>query len=380
MDKFAEMRNQFPCLKTCAYFDSSSIGLISVNNYQAITQHLHDRMYYGMTGLEYTKNWNFTEHLRPKVAKMLNGDENGVFFGSNSSDIINVLTTGLDLKNKNVVTSGCAFPSLSYSWLNQQCSDFEVRMVQPHNGVISIDEIEQQMDENTIAVSVPMVEHSSGFRYDMYKLGQLCKERNAFFAVDATQCLGALVVDVEKMQIDFLTSSTYKWMTNVFGLGIGYVSSRLQKSLKQQYAGWASTQNRTDHTQIDLKFAKGARRYELGGLNWLGLKSLEQSLLHYFTLGPKAVETHVLELTKYLKESIQKVPGAEWMYDFPAVNLSQINFIRCPESWGLTTENLQAKGVRVNASCPTAIRVGIHYFNNQADVDKLINVLLQCSK
>lgn len=68
------------------------------------------------------------------------------------------------------------------------------------------------------------------------------------------------------------------------------------------------------------------------------------------------------------------------MYDFPAVNLSQINFIRCPESWGLTTENLQAKGVRVNASCPTAIRVGIHYFNNQADVDKLINVLLQCSK
>lgn len=377
MNKFEKVRQKFPCLKTCAYLDSSSIGLLSIDNYESIQKHLMDRMYQGMTGNEYLENWNFAENLRPQIAEMIHGDSDGVFFGSNSSDIINVLTTGLEVRGKNVVTSGFAFPSLNYSWMNQAGHGLDVRMIQPMDGGITMNMIERAVDENTIAIAVPMVEHATGYRYDMEELGDYCNKHDIFFATDTTQSMGVMQIDVERMHIDFMAASTYKWMTNVFGLGVGYAGEKLRSRLKQQYAGWASTVNRTNHINPELVFEKGARRYELGGLNWPGLKSLEQSVLLYLKLGGKEIEDYVLELTGYLKTKIKDVENVEMLFDYPKYSQSQIHFLRFPEQWKLTTELLQQKGIRVNVNSKNTLRAGIHYFNNKKDIDKLIDVLNQ---
>ncbi|MEA1940025.1 MAG: aminotransferase class V-fold PLP-dependent enzyme [Candidatus Caldatribacteriota bacterium] len=68
------------------------------------------------------------------------------------------------------------------------------------------------MDEQKLAVSVCSFEPSSGFRCDLHKLGEVCKERNVNFAIDTTQSLGAMELGVREMNIDVMVASSYKWI------------------------------------------------------------------------------------------------------------------------------------------------------------------------
>lgn len=372
MQKFQHIRDKFPCLKQYAYFDTSSVGLISTDSYNIIKKHLQERVHFGMSGIAYFENWNFVESTREKVASLLNSNIDEVFFGLNSSDIINVLATGLQIKaSENVVTSGLAFPSLTYSWMNQKKN--ETRIVEHENGAISLDSINKNVDKNTKIISVAMVEHSSGFKHDLKLLGKYCKDNNIFLAVDTTQALGALKVDVKEMNIDFITSSTYKWLSNVFGLGIGYVSERLQSEIHQQYAGWSSFKNKTDYQNISLEFDKGARRYELGGLNFLAIKSLSEFLDMYDELGADDIEKQIITIRNYLDLNISRRKYIRKMYDFKSENLSHIIYLKLPKEFNLSVSKLQEKGIRVNVLKDGVIRVGIHFFNNHEDVDKMFS-------
>lgn len=372
MDKFEKIRENYPALKTYTYFDSSSIGLISTKNYDKIINHLNHRYNNGMDGAGYLKNWDYTNSLRKPVAKMINADASEIFFGENSSSIMNVLTSGLNFnEGSNIITSNLSFPSVPYSWMNQSKKGLETRFVKAKNGMISFESIKELVDDKTVAISLCLVEHSSGFKHDLSKIGKLCREKGIILAVDTTQCLGVLEIDVKKMNIDFLASSTYKWLTNLFGLGIGYISNELQKKINQIYAGWASTVNRTDYNNYELKFLNSAQKYEMGGLNWIALKSLDASVQTYLELGKKDIEKQVFNTVNYLFEKISQTPYIEATYRFPDNNMSHIIFINFPEYWKLNNDILCKNKIRANVSSKNSIRIGIHFFNNKNDTDKL---------
>jgi selenocysteine lyase/cysteine desulfurase len=45
-----------------------------------------------------------------------------------------------------------------------------------------------------------------------------------------------------------------------------------------------------------------------------------------------------------------------------------------PAEWGMSDDILEANGIRAHMA-GTAVRVALHYFNNKADVDRLITFL-----
>lgn len=106
----------------------------------------------------------------------------------------------------------------------------------------------------------------------MLTIGRFCREKDIFFVVDATQFIGALEVDVKEMNIDFLAVSSYKWLNNVFGTGFGYASKKDHREdrTSNTWDGSGNT-NRMDHSAFKLDLAGGARRYETGGCNWIGV-------------------------------------------------------------------------------------------------------------
>jgi selenocysteine lyase/cysteine desulfurase len=58
-----------------------------------------------------------------------------------------------------------------------------------------------------------------GFRTDIDQLGQACRERDAFFVVDAAQSCGILNTDVAAPNIAALAVSSQKGLLGLYGMG-----------------------------------------------------------------------------------------------------------------------------------------------------------------
>ena len=370
--RFTEVRSKYPVLQKYAYLDTATTGLISEESFKSMSGFLENRYLEGMDIPDYQANWKFADDARTLVAGAINGEEDEVFYGDNCSAILNVFSTGMKpSEGSNVITTDLSFPSTPYTWMNQAGKGIETRIAKSTGGQVLYETLMELVDDKTFALSLCAVENTTGFRHDLKRIGNFCREKNIYLAVDATQCIGALEIDVKAMNIDFLAVSSYKWLNNVFGIGFGYVSRELIKKIDQQYAGWVGNKDRFDHSRIHFDLSDSARRYEMGGLNWIGIHGMKEALKNYLTLGKKETESYILDLTRYLYGKVEGSRQIGIVGPFQEDNRSGISYVKYPPEWKLNDGILRENGIRAHVASGNEIRVSVHFYNNTSDIDRL---------
>lgn len=377
IDKFQLERRHYPVLEHYAYLDSSTTGAIPQYACDAMCAYLRERTELGMDIQTYHEQWEFADLVRDEIAQIL-GAEGGhtIAYGQNSSTLFNLFCNGLNLqKGDNVVLYETAFPAMTYQWLNlEQTLGIELRVAKAENGQITPDALFALADEHTKALTVCHVDSGTGYRHDLKTIGKWCREHQIPFGVDATQSCGAMKIDVQDMKIDFLTSSAYKWLQGVQGLGFAYISPSFMPSLIQTEMGWANVKDRINGGPFDLDISQTACRFENGGLPAPGLYGLTEVLHTYMRLGADDIQNHILDLSEYLHQRVKEVPSLSMAFEYDREHSSSLNFIELPKGLELTDRILRDAGIRAKVGS-ARMRVGIHYFNNKCDIDRLVDFL-----
>lgn len=377
IDKFQLERRHYPVLEHYAYLDSSTTGAIPQYACDAMCAYLRERTELGMDIQTYHEQWEFADLVRDEIAQIL-GAEGGhtIAYGQNSSTLFNLFCNGLNLqKGDNVILYETAFPAMTYQWLNlEQTLGIELRVAKAENGQITPDALFALADEHTKALTVCHVDSGTGYRHDLKTIGKWCREHQIPFGVDATQSCGAMKIDVQDMKIDFLTSSAYKWLQGVQGLGFAYISPSFMPLLIQTEMGWANVKDRINGGPFDLDISQTACRFENGGLPAPGLYGLTEVLHTYMRLGADDIQNHILDLSEYLHQRVKEIPGLSMAFEYDRDHSSSLNFIELPKELELTDRILRDAGIRAKVGS-AKMRVGIHYFNNKCDIDRLVDFL-----
>lgn len=390
--KFRSEREHFSVAKKAAYFDTPTFGLIPDYVHEATRKTQDYRYETGDYSFLDTSQYEMIDKSRETFARLLNGSASDVAFGLSASQMFSILSAGLPIKpGDNVVVTDNSFVTIPYAFQCREQDGLEIKYAKTSDGGISPDELCNYADSNTRVIAVNHVEGSSGFRMQMEKIGSFCKERGIYLAVDSSQSAGAMTIDVERMNISFLVGTDYKWLCHYRGFGFAYVSPALRKHLIQRSAGWASELERFNPSKMRLDLHPDARRYEMGGLHNSGVYCVRLVIEHYLKLGKEDVQNHILNLVEYCYQKADDCPYTKLAYRFAPENRSGIVVLHVPGKYKLSTQQLKKRGViapvnggfqseRRATSSDYSIRMGLHYYNNKEDIDKMFAAIEDCCR
>lgn len=151
------------------------------------------------------------------IANILKVDEKEILFTSGGTESNNTALIGSALANKRsgnkIITTSIEHPSIKAPAKFLEEQGFEVVLLPvDKDGIVDMDALKKEMDENTILVSVMHVNNEIGSIQDVAAIGEYVKSVNpkVVFHVDAIQSFGKLDIKPKKMNIDLLSVSGHK--------------------------------------------------------------------------------------------------------------------------------------------------------------------------
>jgi cysteine desulfurase / selenocysteine lyase len=371
--KIIEVRELFPHLKHGKiYFNHASTGPMSERVKNKLTKLIDDRS--GDKIDDYKEFIKISEETKNFLSELINCKSTEIAFLDNTSNGINLLAQGLNLtKGDRILLNDIEFPANVYPFLNLQKNGIEIDFIKSHNGIVSAEDIINSVRDNTKLISISFVQFLSGYKVDLEKIGKYCKENGIIFSVDAIQGLGALLLDVKRCNIDFISCGTQKWLLGLQGMGFIFVSEDLQDKLEPKYVGWLSVKNAWNLLDYDLNLRKSAEKYQNGTVSTFGVYALSASLQLLKEFGFQNVERRVVENSVYFINQLINIGYEPILKNLSEENLSGIVSIKNENSKEVF-EELEKKNVSA-AFREGIVRFSPHFYNTKEEIDMVATKL-----
>lgn len=155
------------------------------------------------------------DEARHVIAQSINANDDEIIFTSGGTESNNTAITQVALRNrklgKRVITTKIEHPSVLKPMAHLEEMGFDVVYLDVNeDGVISLDQFKEALNDQTILVSIMMGNNEVGSRMPIHEIGEILKDHQAVFHTDAVQAYGLLDIDVKRDHIDLLSTSAHK--------------------------------------------------------------------------------------------------------------------------------------------------------------------------
>lgn len=308
-----------------------------------------------------------------RAASMLGARDDTVALLGNSTEALNLLGNSIRWKpGDEVLTTDLEFSSGVVCWLRLKEQGVRLVVLPSRQGKVELADLTSRLGPQTRVVMLSQVSYKTGTQLPFLReLAQEAHRAGALLVVDATQALGRVPVSVEG--VDFLMASSYKWLLGLHGVGVVYCAPDLAAQLKPGAAGWYSIQDVFAPDRFERFLLKsGASRFVGGAPNFPSIYVLRDSLKFLLQVGVERLDAHLRPLVKKASSGIQALGYDLLSPEDPRFSSGIVSFSPGePEAVG---KALRDAGVVVWAG-DGRVRVSIHLYNDEQDVDALLATL-----
>lgn len=270
-----------------------------------------------------------------------------VAIGHQVSPMVGVIAASLPCRARVLAVEG-DFTSLLFPLLAAGC---DVR-------TIPLERLADAVDGRTDLVAVSAVQSADGRLADLDAICAAAAGHDALTLVDATQACGWLPLDAGRFSV--MVTGGYKWLCHPRGTAFMMIAPELRDRIVPLAAGWYGGEHPWDSCYgTPLRLAGDARRFDVSPA-WLSWHAAAVTLELFEAVGLGRIHEHNLALANRLRTGLGLKPT-----NSPIVSLNTAK---------KTAQRLASAGVKA-AIRANRLRLSCHLYNNEADVDRTLEVL-----
>ncbi|MBT4486798.1 MAG: aminotransferase class V-fold PLP-dependent enzyme [Rhodospirillaceae bacterium] len=323
------------------------------------------------------------------IAAMLNCGTDEVAVVENATVAWDMAFYGFPLSAGDVVLTAVSEYASNYIAFLQRVErdGIEVRVVPNDNhGQTDPAALARMIDDRGKLIAITHAPTNGGLINPAAAIDQVARKAGGPYLLDACQSAGQVPLDVQAIGCDMLSATGRKYLRGPRGTGFLYVRSNMLDRLNPPFldlhsASWSAPDR--------YEMAPNARRFE----NWenyvAGKIGLGVAVDYALDIGLDAIAQRVQDLANDLRLRMAALPGVA-VHDLGVEKSGIISFTlldRDPE--GVATA-LAAAGINTSTSSnratlidmeqrgiPIMNRLGLHYYNTEAELDQFMDTLVR---
>ena len=249
------------------------------------------------------------------------------------------------------------------------------------SGELDIHALERMIDERVKLIAITWVPTNGGLVNPATAIGKIARVHGIPYLLDACQAVGQMEVDVEAIDCDMLSATGRKFLRGPRGTGFLYVRRRLLQQLEPPMidhfaAPWVSR----DHYQL----RDDARRFETWENNYVARLGLGAAVDYALAIGLGPIKQRCRLLADRLRNGLGAISGIT-IRDLGRAPGAIVSFTMEGHEADAIVRSAAAAGITIGASHPSStlidaevralpvvVRASPHYYNTEAEIDRLI--------
>jgi selenocysteine lyase/cysteine desulfurase len=248
-------------------------------------------------------------------------------------------------------------------------------------GQLDVDALERMIDKRVKLISITWIPTNGGLVNPAAAVGRIARVRGITYLLDACQAIGQMPADVEQLGCDVLSATGRKFLRGPRGTGFLYVRgnllNRLEPPMIDHFAApWVAR----DRYQL----RDDARRFETWENNYAARLGLGVAIDYALDLGLDVIEARCRLLAGRLRTGLATIPGLKLrdlgrdpsaIVSFTIEGRAAADIVSGAGRAGITIGASNPSSTRLDAearSLPPVVRASPHYYNTEAEIDRLI--------
>jgi cysteine desulfurase len=240
------------------------------------------------------------EHAREQVANLVHADPREIVWTSGATESNNLAIKGVAhfyaKKGKHIITSKIEHKAVLDPCRQLEDEGYEVTYLDPEpgTGLIRPEAVAAAFRDDTILVSLMMVNNELGTITDIAAIGELTRARGIYLHVDAAQATGKVEIDLATMKVDLMSFCAHKTY-GPKGIGALFVRRTPRVRLQAQMHGGGHERGMRSGTLPTHQIVGMGESFEIAGKEmvaeqarlkvlstelWEGLRTLDEVYLN----------------------------------------------------------------------------------------------------
>jgi selenocysteine lyase/cysteine desulfurase len=286
-----------------------------------------------------------------------------------------------------ILTSTAEYHSMFVTYLHLARRGVLVDVVPSDDaGQIDLDALRRRLTPRVRLIALAHVPTNGGLVQPVEAVGAVAREAGVFFLLDATQSVGQLPVDVRRIGCHALAGTSRKYLRGPRGAGFLWVArewiDRLEPPLMEGHAAeWVEPDR--------YVLRPDGKRFEVWEAGYAARLGFGAAVDYALALGLERIWARVRTLGDALRERLAALPGVT-VRDLGVVRGGIVSFTVRDVPAARVTAALRAEAINVHVSPARGtlldmrarglrelVRASVHYYNTEAELDRLADRLAQ---